>query len=215
MPDATCPAFPFDAQFQSTEEYDEVIEDIKRSYLLSLAYGDEPDPAESTANYLLETYHGWDVEPTRDDVARLVAPHMEEIERDLPVKRREVEREMLADQFFDLRRKGRTVASIARSLGEEPNVLAHTAANAQFVTAKRSGVDLAHAIRLEEVRAKAYRARTRFLSKLTKKLETALETRDFSDVSSDKLADLMLRMAELTKDETPPRPVLSVRNQRI
>lgn len=204
---------PSGTHFENEEDRAEAVHEITDMYLTCMACGDD-DPAESTLQYLLDSYE-YDTEPTVADIERFIEPHREELARRLPLKKMEVKRVLDQDRFFELRGEGRTVASIARTLGADKDYLAHSAAQADFLDAKRERVRTAQAIRREEAQAKAYRARMRLLSKLTGKVETALETRDFSDVPTDKLAEMLLRLAQLTKEETPPPLSVSVRGTRI
>ncbi|MEM8556792.1 MAG: hypothetical protein AAGG50_03010 [Bacteroidota bacterium] len=203
----------FEAQFESDATRAEAVEEVRDAYLMSLAYQVE-DPITDAIEFLLETYE-YDLDPTPADVERIVEAHRDEIQRELPFKRREVQDDLNAERFFELRREGRTVAAIARTLGVEPGYLAHIASRADYLELKRTGVKLARSIRQEEAEAKAYRARMRLLSKLSKKVETALESRDFSDVPTENLVGLMLKLADLTREETPPSLSVYVDRKQI
>ena len=64
---------------------------------------------------------------------------------------------------------------------------------------------------LQEERAlKDYKARRQLYRMLAKKLEDALGDRDLSDVPTEKLMGMLLRLAEASKADEPPRLSVAV-----
>ncbi|MBX2819522.1 MAG: hypothetical protein KTR29_07565, partial [Rhodothermaceae bacterium] len=68
---------------------------------------------------------------------------------------------------------------------------------------------------LEEHRMKAYRARQRVYNAIGDKIQKELAERDFSDVPTEKLAQLMLKLAELSKEDEPPQMSIQVGHNNI
>lgn len=111
--------------------------------------------------------------------------------------------------FHEMRAKGRTVAAIARALGLSPEALATLVETKSTETEKdrtRAGIS----VRDEDRRHRAHRARTRALGKLQNQVETALAKADFSTLPPDKLADLLIRLAEISRESSPPSLSVSV-----
>lgn len=58
--------------------------------------------------------------------------------------------------------------------------------------------------RKEDYAHKAFKARQKAYRLISSKVEKAMKKADFSSLPPDKLADVMLKLAQITKEEEPP-----------
>ena len=197
---STLPAYPFDAQF-SGEDLAEWRESFV-GYVADMTAHEHEDPVGATLDEVLVAWD-WEVEPTREDLDRWRAELDAEIQEALPtaIARASIDKAVTA--FHEMRANGRTVASIARSLGLTTEALASIAAE-HSGDRQRQRTRAALNARAEDRRHKAHRARVRSLGKLQAKVEAALAKADFSTLPPDKLAVLLIRLAEIARDDEPP-----------
>ena len=202
----------FEAQFDESEDLQEMKEQFVCEYVAA-ELDQEDDPLEVASEALLE-YLEWDVEPTREALQPWLDEMSEQIkwQRIQAMARRDVE--STVHNFHKLRGEGRTVLSAARSLKKDPSYVLALARNKTSYD-ESNEIRAMRAAQLEEHRMKAYRARQRVYNAMGDKIQKQLAERDFSDVSTDKLAQLMLKLAELSKEDEPPQMSIQVGHNNI
>lgn len=196
----TLPVPAFDAQFEPDDLAD--WRDHFVGYVVDFTVDEHADPVGATLDELLAAFE-WDVEPTRADLDRWRGDLDTEVRDALPSAIAQASIQKAVTAYHEMRGKGRTVASIARALNLTPDALGRLVAehSGEFDRKKTKAL---HAIRDEDRQHRAHRARSRALGRLQDKVEAALATADFTALPADKLADLLLRMAELSRADTPP-----------
>ena len=203
MSDLPVPAF--DAQFSPLD-----LEEWRETFVLDVAEAivdEHDDPVQAALDAMLEMYDGYAPDPTRADVERWRVELDAEIQEAIPGALMRATVYKAVDTYHAERAKGRTVVSIARSVGLSPEALAMLVAK-EGSGESRKRVRAGISARAEDREHRAHRARTRALGKLQDKVETALAKADFSALPPDKLADLLIRLAELSRET--PTPTLSV-----
>ncbi len=105
-------------------------------------------------------------------------------------------------RFAELRASGKTVAQIARKMGEEPGALMQLVKRQMD---ESSAERLAHTrrARAEDEARRGYDGRRRLLSALAGKLSKELDRRDLADVPTDKLVTMLLKISELSRETAP------------
>ncbi|PAP74820.1 hypothetical protein B1759_16730 [Rubrivirga sp. SAORIC476] len=208
---STLPVPAFDAQF-NPDDLAEWRESFV-GYVADFTAEDNPDPVGETLDEMIAAFD-FEPEPTRADLDRWRAELDAEIAEALPDAIARVSLDRAASAFEEMRAKGRTVASIARSLGLAPEAVALLAAD-RCGELSRKRTRAAHAVRAEDRAHRQHRARTRSLGKLQGKVEAALDKADFTALPADKLADLLIRLAELARTDEPPALAVNVGGRTI
>jgi len=194
-------AHPFDAQFDSPEILQGWKDDVGE-YVLDFMADGAGDPLGQTLGELLAAFD-WEVEPTRADLERWYTEREAEIRQRLPGRMVERVIDETVDEFHMLRSKGRTVESIARSLKVPTAGMAYVVAT-HSTEQQRDGTRAALAARREEAAVKAYKARTRLYATLASKVDGEMQKRDFSDVKTEKLVEILLRLTEMAQQDELP-----------
>jgi|GEM_PF-4484732 len=104
--------------------------------------------------------------------------------------------------FAELRGSGKTVAQIARKMGEEPGELVRLVRHRMDTTDAERLMHTRRA-RAEDDARRGYDGRRRLLSALAGKLSKELDRRDLSTVPTDKLVTMLLRISELSRETAP------------
>ena len=203
----------FEAQYDDdAEELQEIKEQFVCEYIA--AELDEEDDPIITAIEVISEMWDWDVEPSKE----ALEPWLDELkdlvdsQRKRTLARRELNESV--HTFHKLRGEGRTVLSASRSLKKDPAQMLAQARNKTSYD-ESDKIRAMRAAQLEEHRMKAYRARQRIYNSIGGKIQKQLAERDFSDVSTDKLAQLMLKLAELSKEDEPPQMSIQVGHSSI
>ena len=192
----------FEEQFDSDAELKDLKEEFVGLHVESLQEQEE-DPFQATLEAMLDIWD-FDVAPTVKVLQCWSVELQEEIEWQLNNARARAESEAAVLEFYRLRGEGRTVLSASRTLKKAPSEMMALVrlktrhADSQEVRELREA-------QLEEHRMKAYRARQRVYNALGSKVQKELADRDFSEVPTEKLAQLMLRLTELSKEDEPPQ----------
>lgn len=202
----------FEAQFDDAEDLQEIKEQFVYEYVVAKL--DEEDDPIITAIEVISEMLDWDVEPSKE----ALEPWLEELadlvdwQRERTLARREANESV--HTFHKLRGEGRTVLSAARSLKKDP---AQMLALARDKTSydESDQIRAMRTAQLEEHRMKAYRARQRIYNSIGSKIQKQLAERDFSDVPTDKLAQLMLKLAELSKEDEPTQMSIQLGTSKV
>lgn len=124
----------------------------------------------------------------------------------IAVQRLEYATEDKLDAFAEMRAAGKTAVQIARKLGTDPGELLQLAGR-KLDPQQRERLDAARCARREDDAVRAFQSRRRLLSSVAGRLTKELETRDLSDVPTDKLVTMLLRVSELSREDPPDVPV--------
>ena len=106
------------------------------------------------------------------------------------------------DAFAEMRAAGKTAVQIARKLGADPGELLQLAGR-KLDPQQRERIASARDARREDDAVRAYAGRRRLLGSLAGRLTKEIETRDLSDVPTDKLVSMLLRVSELSREDPP------------
>ncbi len=90
---------------------------------------------------------------------------------------------------------------IAKAAGEDPSYMSHALTTCRDYELGQDRFKLLRKMRREESRQKAYRA-------ISRKIEKAMRKADFSTLRPDKQADIMLKLAQITKGDEPPEMMI-------
>src|SRR6056297_1248470 len=122
----------------------------------------------------------------------------DKINSDVPVGKQEMKA-----KFIEMRAKGHSIRSAARDLGVSPTTLINWQTELDDEIARRKAVEL-EALYEENFMLKEHRIN--FFGEQIKALQEELKDRDLSDVSTDRLFDLLLKyLDEAAKDVVEPR----------
>lgn len=110
------------------------------------------------------------------------------------------------DAFAEMRSAGKTAVQIARKLDTEPGALLALAGR-KLDAQQREQIGSAREARREDDAVREYQSRRKLLAAVAGRLTKELETRDLSDVSTDKLLTTLLRVSELSREEAPQTSV--------
>ena len=110
------------------------------------------------------------------------------------------------DAFAEMRSAGKTAVQIARKLDTEPGALLALAGR-KLDAQQREQIGSAREARREDDAVRGYQSRRKLLAAIAGRLTKELETRDLSDVPTDKLLTTLLRLSELSREEAPQTSV--------
>ena len=194
------------------EELDDHIHDFKTQFLSFYAQGavDESieDPLEFAIDMLQED---WEFESGIPEEA--VTPWLEDTEALTIAKGRalfERRRMNAIDSFKKKRLAGATFAQASKAAGEKPEYMTQLIKSAPGYEIDEKQFSVLRQARKEEHQHKAYKARQKAYRMISSKVEEAMKTADFTQLPADKLADIILKLAQVTKEDTPPEMTIRV-----
>ncbi len=181
-------------------------EDVKRDFLCSYAYAlldqHETEPLQRAIDLLNDE---WELDP--EATPELVKSWLEDTEA-ISLAKTKVQQEIRKDnalqKFREHREAGATFMASMKATGEDAAFMTHALEKANMFELSPERLKILRQARREEYQAKAFKARQKAYRMLSNKVEEAMKNADFSSLSADKLADIMLKLTQVTKEDEPP-----------
>ncbi len=181
-------------------------EDVKRDFLISYAYGlldeNEDEPLQRAIEMLNAE---WELDPKATSaIVQLWIDDKEAVSLAKLGIEAENRKGIAIQKFREQREAGATYTESVKATGEDPGYMTQVLKEANMFELSPERLRILRQARHEEYRSKAFRARQKAYRLISSKVEKAMKNADFSSVSPDKLADIMLKLSQITKEDEPP-----------
>lgn len=194
------------AQKAFFEQMGSDTEEIKQDFLTNYAYGLVDKEETEPIQYAVDTINSdWDLEPAA--TSQTVQPWLEDKQAVNFAKLRveeEIRKQQALFKFSEQREAGATFMASMKAAGEDAPFITRALEKANAFQVNPERLKILRQARREEYQVKAFKARQKAYRMLSNKVEKALKDADFSSLPADKLADIMLKLTQVSKEDTPP-----------
>ena len=195
-------------QFDDETELEEFKKDFIERYAWGLVYPDVEDPLQHAIEGIQDE---WEMNPAPTGKDVEVWLEDEEAVRYAKVKAEHALRKENALQAFrDQRVSGGTFMQAVKAANVEPSYMAYALSASNDYEINGEHLEILRQARKEEYRLKAFKTRQKAYRLISSKVEAAMKEADFSKVAPEKLVDMMLKLAEITKEDEQPETVLRI-----
>ena len=189
------------------EDYDEAREDFLAYYAHSLIDG-EQDPVKQAYDCFFDNWE-FEVKVSIEEV-KPWAEDEKAVKLALIKAKEDVRREKAIQAFRHKREAGSTFLQAVKASGEDAAYMTHVVKKANMFELDEKRLQVLRQARIEEHRSKAYKARQKAYRAISSKVKEAMKKADFSKLSPDKLADIMLKLTQITKEDEPPEMTIKL-----
>ena len=185
--------------------------EAREDFLSSYAFGQLDEHVKDPLQHALAVFNSeWqlDKEATPESVQLWI-----EDEKAVNIARMKAEqvlrKEKAVQIFREQRQSGATFLESVKATGEDPAYMARVLENVLASELCPEQLRVLRLARVEDHKVTAYEKRQKTFDLIQGKVEKAMEDADFSSLPPDKLADILFKLSQLTKDEKPPEMSIS------